>query len=303
MATVTETLQTAPLGDEATYARWREQKLARYPRSLDELRVSVARLGAPTAAERARILDLCDRANMALYEMAEPESPTLREDLKRFGAAFGLVAAEDHRSAERDGIVSIEVVESGGRLGYIPYTDRPIHWHTDGYYQFNGPDNAIHAMLLHCARPADEGGVNRVLDPEIAYIRLRDRDPAFIAALAHPEAMTIPENVEPNGRLRPVNVGPVLFVEPRSGRLAMRFTARARNVIWRDDDTTRAAVAALLDSLDNDPLVASIQLKSGQGFISNNVLHDRSGFRAIAAAGRGRLFYRLRYRDRVGAAI
>jgi hypothetical protein len=33
-------------------------------------------------------------------------------------------------------------------------------------------------MILHCMRAAAEGGVNRLLDHEIAYIALRDHDPA-----------------------------------------------------------------------------------------------------------------------------
>ena len=38
-------------------------------------------------------------------------------------------------------------------------------------------------MLLHCVRDAAEGGVNRFLDHDIAYILLRDAIPTFIAAL------------------------------------------------------------------------------------------------------------------------
>ena len=85
-------------------------------------------------------------------------SRRLRRDLIAFGAAFGLTAIEDHRSAEADGVVRIEVVRDGGRLGYIPYTDRAISWHTDGYYNYHGPDRFVGAMLLHCARDADQGG-------------------------------------------------------------------------------------------------------------------------------------------------
>ena len=148
-------------------------------------------------------------------------NPATRHGLIAFAEAFGLVAVEDHRSAEADGIVSIEMVDEGGRLGYyIPYTDKPINWHTDGYYNYHGPGQAIRAMVLHCMRPADEGGVNRLLDPEIAYIRLRDSDPGFIEALMHPAAMTIPASVEANGRVR--------HGKPRPG-FRRRFRARARS--------------------------------------------------------------------------
>ena len=185
------------------------------------------------------------------------------------------------------------------RLGYIPYTDKPINWHTDGYYNYHGPGQAIRAMLLHCLRPADEGGVNRLLDPEIAYIRLRDSDPGFIEALMHPAAMTIPVSVEANGRVRPENRGPVFDVDSRSGALGMRFTARKRNVVWRDDPATRRAVDRLVAVLRDDPLILETRMEAGQGLICNNVLHDRTAFAPSSDAGRGRLLYRVRYDDRI----
>ena len=36
-------------------------------------------------------------------------------------------------------------------------------------------------MILHCVRPARQGGDNRLLDHEMAYIALRDADPASCA--------------------------------------------------------------------------------------------------------------------------
>jgi alpha-ketoglutarate-dependent taurine dioxygenase len=284
---------------EAAYRAWREAKLAAYPRSVEHIRVPVERLENPTEAEREAIRGRCAVANMALYRTSEEADP--RAALGAFGRAFGLRTAEDHRSAERDGIVRIEVVSGGGRLGYIPYTDRPINWHTDGYYNYHGPGRSIQAMLLHCARAAAAGGENRLLDPEIAYIRLRDEDPELVAALMRADAMTIPENVEPDGKTRPVNVGPVFFVDVATGRLSMRYTARKRNVVWRDDATTRRAAERLEAILNSDPLALTVRLAPGEGLICNNVLHDRSGFEQ-AEGGEGRLYYRVRYYNRINAA-
>ncbi len=290
------------LDDGAAYRAWRDAKLAAYPTRPEDFVVEIEDLGAPTPAERDAILRLAGVANMALYVTRTnlADERATRRGLIAFGKAFGLVAIEDHRSAEADGIVRIEVVDQGGRLGYIPYTDKPINWHTDGYYNFHGPDRAVRAMLLHCMRPAAKGGVNRLLDPEIAYIRLRDSDPGHIEALMHPEAMTIPASVEANGRVRPENVGPVFYVDARSGALGMRFTARKRNVVWRDDPSTRAAVATLEAILREDPLCVETRMEAGQGLVCNNVLHDRTAFATSQDAGRGRLLYRVRYADRIG---
>lgn len=289
------------LDDDSAYSRWREKKLAHYPRSVSEMVVGFADMAHPTAAELDAVRAMCGRANMAVYNGGDlgRDAVAVRPALRALGAALGLRAVEDHRSAEADGIVAIEVVSGGGRLGYIPYTTRPISWHTDGYYNYHGPANCVQAMLLHCARDAAEGGISAVLDHEIAYIRLRDRDPALIAALMHPEAMTIPEGEEAGGRIRPDNTGPVFFVEPRAGALVMRYTARKRYITWRDDADTRRAVAVMEEIFDTDPLTIVHKLTPGQGLICNNVLHNRTGF--ADGEGAGRLLYRVRYHDRIEA--
>jgi len=129
---------------------------------------------------------------------------------------------------------------------------------------------------------------------EIAYLRLRDRDPAHVAALMRDDAMTIPANVADGQTVRGAITGPVFTV--RDGQLHMRYTARRRNIVWRDDPQTRAAVAALEDVLGGDePLAFEATLQAGWGLLSNNVLHTRSGFEE----GSGRLLYRARYYDRI----
>lgn len=286
------------LETKSAYDLWREAKLAAYPRSIDDIRVRVADLAAPTPDEQHAILVACQRCGMALFETsAATDSEAARAGLRRFAAAFGLGALEDHRSADSDGIVAIEVTEQDGKRGFIPYTNKPLNWHTDGYY--NAHKDAIRGMILHCVRPAAAGGINALLDPEIVYIRLRDHDPNLLAAMMHPEAMTIPESVEEDGRVRPTSTGPVFAFDPDDGSLSMRYTARARNVIWRDDEDTRAAVA-FLDGLlakEQEPLILKHKLEAGQGLISNNILHTRTAFEN--GAGSARLLLRGRYRKRV----
>lgn len=281
----------------SAYMAWRDAKLAGYPRSAGDIRVSIADLAAPTDAERAAVIDRCRRCGMAIYETSAPLSAeAARADLRRFAATFGLGDIEDHRSAGSDGIVAIEVTAQDGKRGFIPYTNKPLNWHTDGYY--NGPGEAIRAMILHCVRPASAGGENALLDPEILYIRLRDHSPALAAAMMHPEAMTIPESVEEDGTTRPVSTGPV-FAFDAGGKLTTRYTARARNVIWRDDDDTRAAVAFIdrLLAKEQEPLIIKYTLAAGEGLISNNILHTRTGFEN--AAGAERLLLRGRYAKRI----
>jgi alpha-ketoglutarate-dependent taurine dioxygenase len=287
------------LEDEAAYEAWREVKLASYPKAAEQLRVRVADLANPTSEERAAIVDRCAVANMAIYDSgkAGADPRRVRAALPAFAAAFGLRQREDHRSQGENGVVAIEVAAAGGRAGYIPYSTKPLSWHTDGYYNFHGAGDCVQAMVLHCVRDASEGGVNAFLDHEIAYIRLRDRDPDFIAALMHRGAMTIPAGEDGRGGPRPDNTGPVFFMEPLSGAPVMRYTARKRHVVWRDDAATRAAVKALEDVLESDPLILRYKLRPGEGTICNNILHNRSGF--SEGEGAGRLLYRVRYHDRM----
>lgn len=285
--------------DEAAYVRWREAKLAAHPRDPAELFVDIADPSAPSADDLAAIARACARADMCVYRFASgpADEAYARRAVSALASACGLARFEKHRSAGPDGIVPIEVATDAHRSGFIPYSTRPIGWHTDGYYAYEGPARAIRAMVLHCVRPAESGGVNALLDHEIAYIRLRDRDPAFVEALMRPNAMTIPPSVEEDGSVRGEAVGPVFEIDPATGGLLMRYTARKRHIGWADDALTRAAVAALEEICADDPLIFRLRLEPGQGVVCNNVLHDRTGFGDAPASTR--LLLRLRSYDRL----
>ncbi len=282
------------LSDEAGYTAWRDAKLANYPTTWDESIVTVHDMANPTSDEISQLLDMCQKTNMAIYDSNRTATP---EALESFCANFGLKTMESHRSAGGHGVVSIEQTSTDTRGGYIPYTNKPLSWHTDGYY--NAPEQRIRAMILHCGRDAGEGGINALLDPEIAYIRMRDENPDFIKAFMHKECYTIPENTDPRTPLRPISVGPIFEVDPETGALHMRFSARGRSVIWRDDETTLQARNFLTHLLENDPLILRYKLQSGQGVISNNVLHNRTGLTDNAEPGHRRLMYRIRYFERM----
>ena len=277
------------------YLRWREEKLARYPRRAEDLIVEVRDPRSLSDSEAAEIRRVCAAANMAVY--ASPLAGVADKDIPRsLGAHLGLARLQANPLADEDGITSLEVAPEKSGRGYIPYSNRRLLWHTDGYY--NAPASRIRAFLLHCVRPAAAGGENRLLDPEIAYILLRDADPRYVAALSAPDAMTIPANDEDPAAQRGAQAGPVFSFE--GGTLHMRYTARTRNIEWRPEAVTQAAVQRLREILDSDsPYVFRLQLQGGQGLVCNNVLHDRSEF--TDAPGAGRLVYRARYCDRIAA--
>jgi alpha-ketoglutarate-dependent taurine dioxygenase len=288
------------LGAQGVYQAWRSRKLAAYPTDAADLKVEIARLAAPSAEEIRAVRDRCRAANMAIYSGPE-NSEVDRDAIRDFAATFGLRRLDRHLLADESGITALSPAAEGRRRDYIPYSNRGLSWHTDGYY--NEASRRIRAVILHCAHAAASGGENALLDPEIAYIHLRDADPAYIAALMHPQAMTIPANREGGVEIRPAVSGPVFSVDGESGALHMRFSARARNIAWHSDSATDAA-RACLEALLADPRgpVIRCRLGPGQGIIGNNVLHDRTAFRD-GETGDGetgqRLVYRARFFDRI----
>jgi len=287
------------LDQPQAYLRWRERKLARTPRRVEDLIAEVHDPRNLRDSEVAEIRRICGAANMAVYASPRAGHPDEADKdlVRRLGARLGLARLQANPLADEDGVSSLEAVPEKSALGYIPYSNRRLLWHTDGYY--NAPGQRIGAFILHCLRPAARGGENQLLDHEIAYILLRDADPAYVEALSAPDAMTIPANLDAGVQMRPAQTGPVFSSE--DGALHMRYTARTRSIEWRADETTRAAVAFLNRLLDAaSPYVLSLRLAGGQGLICNNVLHNRSAF-DDPASGPGRLVYRARYADRVGA--
>ncbi len=289
------------LANSGAYRRWRDAKLGNYPHQAGELVVEIDDIAAPTQVERAAIIDRVRRANMAIYQCRRTYSSdqALRFALASFAGTFGLRRDERPPSSGPDGIVALEVASNGRRSGYIPFTDRAINWHTDGYY--NRADDQVQAMVLHCVRDAARGGENALFDPEIAYIRLRDKDPAMIEALTRDDALTVPENYDDAAVQRPASTGPVFSFDAATGTLHMRYTARARYAIWRDDPATLAAKEFLEVALAGaEPLLLRHRLTPGEGVIGNNVLHTRTRF--VDGPKNRRLLYRLRFKDRIRAA-
>ena len=179
----------ADLADERAYRAWREAKLDDRPRHADDLVVDLRDPAALTDAERAALLDRCARWNMVVYR--GPADGVDAAAVRRLGEQLGLRRLDGNWLADDDGLSRITVGQgSDDRGGFIPYTDRAIQWHTDGYYHPEA--RRIRAMVLHCVRPAAQGGVNRLIDHELAYIALRDASPRWLQALMAPDAMTIP---------------------------------------------------------------------------------------------------------------
>jgi hypothetical protein len=282
------------LADDSAYERWRADKLAA---ALPASALTINHPGALWADERRQLLERVGTYNFALFRVCG-EVGDIESALRAFGSSLCLLGIDQNLCAEDSGVTAITVKPTDTDHTYIPYTNRPLGWHTDGYY--NAGDRQIRAWLLYCAQPAAEGGDNELFDHEIAYIRLRDENPDWIRALMAADAFTIPNNVERGQQIRPDHSGPVFSISPVDGSLHMRYSARQRNVIWKDDAATRDAAAYLLDLFRRgDDHMLRYRLKANEGVVSNNILHRRDGFRDDPADGAKRLIYRARYFQRL----
>lgn len=274
------------------YAAWRQAKLADRARQVGDLVVEVNDPRNLSLDERQALLQCCARNNMAIYRGAfQGEDKSVP---RLMGAQLGLHRLDANWLADEDGISPIAVAEQRGeRNDFIPYTDRQLGWHTDGYYYPQA--RRIEGMLLHCVRAASQGGVTVLADPDMLYIALRDANPAWIKALCAADAMTIPEREAEGAVVRPTQSGPV-FSQRSDGGLHLRYTGRTRSIAWKDDAHTREAVSFIEQLLaDNPPWVYRLTLEPGMGLVSNNVLHGRSSFTDDPA--QPRLLYRARYLD------
>ena len=287
------------LADESSYRQWREHKLDSAPRRIEDIVVALDDPRALTAGERDALLERCATANMALYT-SNTVGDADKEIPRGLGRQLGLVHLDSHWLTDDDAISPISVrgaEERGERKEFIPYTDKPIRWHTDGYY--NLPERTVRGMILHCVQSAASGGENQLLDHEIAYILLRDENPDYIRALSQADAMIIPPRMDDSGVARAAQPGPVFSIDGE-GFLHMRYTARTISIQWRNDAATQAAVAALTRILATPtPWTLHGRMEPGMGLACNNVLHDRSGF--TETQQKRRLLYRARYHERVAA--
>jgi len=275
-----------------TYQEWRVKKL----NSLQQSTLQVVEIKDPEAItpdEYQALLSQIAIFNFATFRLKS--GPAIDgKILKTFGSQFDLRHLDRNLYANNNDISELRVINEGRRGEYIPYTNRPLGWHTDGYY--NLKDRSIHSFILYCQQDAAEGGNNQLLDPELAYMYIRDNSPAYIEALMQPDVFTIPATIENDRIIRPAQENPVFSITPRTGALHMRYTQRKTNIQWKQDHNTQTALSLLGGLLASDSdTILNVRLKSGEGLICNNVLHNRSAF--TDSPDKTRLMYRARYYD------
>lgn len=276
------------------YQVWRDDKLANTVKRVEECMVEVVNPYTLTDAEKDKIQQLCRTNNFALFEIA-PQTDCV-EAIVQFNQQFGLTNQDQHLYVQNDGLAHITQSDKQGQTDFIPYTDKAIGWHTDGYY--NTIENRIRAFSLFCVSPVNSGGVNQWIDPQIVYLLLREENVDIIKALTHPQAMTIPAHIVDGITRREISTGPIFFIDEKTNALSMRYTQRKQYVEFLDSTEVKQAVTLLDDLLKSHTSYHfEYAMKANQGIICNNVLHNRSAF--IDDPKNPRLLLRGRYGNRI----
>ncbi len=277
------------LDADADYEKWREEKLTAYPGNVGDLVVEFTDMTAITSAEKDRVLELVERANMCVYTTGSAELSM--DSLLKLGEQLGVTETDKSTRHSK----SDELTDSGILNRAIPFTTRHVRWHTDATYY--GSDKTIQALFLLCKRPAVEGGNNKVLDNEVLYILLRDKDPEALRILMRNDCFKYknPETGEINDHL-----GGKVFWTNSDGQLCHRFSFRKMDMAWSEDSEVIAARDVLESLLLNESAyVIEGRLESGMGLISNNVIHTREKLVDSDGASKKRLLFRARFYDRV----
>lgn len=257
------------------YKYWRDEKLAHAPTQLEACIVAINNPCKLSKIEQNKIRSLCQTGNFALFEI----KPCADYDnaIISINTQLGLVDFDQHLYAKSQGLAHLTQTNNKHQVKFIPYTNKNLGWHTDGYY--NPPEQRIRAFSLFCVCPASVGGENQWIDPQMVYLLLREKNPDLAQALIHPEAMCIPEH-KVNGKIRRVaSIGAIFFVDEISGALSMRYTQRKKHIEFLDSLEIKQAVEHL-DNLLNSTTDYhfSYLMSAGQGLLCNNILHKRTSF-------------------------
>ena len=287
------------LENKTAYERWRDRKLNGYPVKIQSLLVNISDFQNPSNYEVNAMKEGINKTNMIFYKCNHGVGVDVgetKEALNYLGLLMGLKTRDDNLCSDEDSFSILSATVDAQKKRYIPYTNKSINWHTDGYY--NPEDKKILGMGLHCISPAAIGGENALIDPEIVYILMREENPDFIRALMHPQAMEIPANTNADTDIRPVQSGPVFSLCGNGATLHMRYTARTRSIRWRQDEITKGAISFLHSILNNyNPYIFRRRMVAGEGVLCNNVLHNRTEFKDDES--QQRCFLRSRYFDRI----
>ena len=251
----------------AEFLRWAEEKERNIPHNIDGIIVNIHDINNVKISEIAKIKETINKCSSCIY--SSKIALKSNTNLLKFVESIGM-RTYDRNNIESNEISTITPLENN-KINYIPYTDKSLNWHTDGYYD----KKSIFSWLLHCVHPATHGGENYLLDHELAlreYV-LRYDD---INNLMSEDALTIPESKDTSRS----EISTYIFsIKNQYKKLHMRFSMRKDNI--GTSPKAGDAVTKLKEIIENDCAKYSLtyKLQKNEGIITNNILHGRKAFK------------------------
>ncbi len=257
------------------YKYWRDNKLENASSSIQDCIVEISNPENLSSSEKSKIKSLCDNNNFALFTI--PKQDDYQDTINSINHQFDLDEFDEHLYVGDKGLASIANTKNKQQGEFIPYTNKAIGWHSDGYY--NSYKKRIRAFSLFCASPAKAGGSNSWIDPHMIYIHLYEDNPDMVKALTNNKAMTIPEHKIDGLVRREISIGPIFFIDDMTNELYIRYTQRKKNIEFANSTEVRQAVEILDNFLASNSIYHfNHTMQEAQGMLCNNVLHNRSGF-------------------------
>lgn len=270
------------------YKLWADKKLERFSNKIDDLIVEINNPSSLTKPEKTYMSKIINQHNIVFFQI-DKEAMDLKAAIKIMGSQIGLGNYEIDSKSDDDGLTEIKIhSKHQSNTEYIPYTNKKLNWHTDGYY--NNNENLILSWILFCRTQSESGGMNKYMDHEIAYILFNEAYNNISDLMLH-NTYTIPENTLTQ---RKAVDSPIFsFI---NGKLHMKFTMREKNILW--NDKSQKAASNLKNIINNsDEYHITHKFTEGQGVITNNVIHMRTPFTNLEK--KNRLLYRLRSKKRM----
>ena len=278
-----------------TYSIWRDKKLANATTCLDNACVEISNPAYLSTGQKQQIANHINANNFVLYQF-NLQKYEAKSAVLAINQQLGLVDYDKHLYANTSGLAYISPSEVAGQDEFIPYTNKALNWHTDGYY--NSINQRVRSFNLFCVQPAKAGGKNAWIDHEIIYILLREKSPELAELLTQNDIMTVPAHQVDGVIRRKKSVGAVFLIDALSGALMMRYTQRKQNIIWKPSPKITQA-KQLLDEIlaSQTPYHFTHQMSVGQGLVCHNITHKRHAFSDTTK--QQRLMIRGRYFNRI----
>ena len=267
------------------FIEWAAKKDLDIPSNINDLKVSISDINHVSKAEISQIKQKLTKFNCCIYASGTDLDDNSK--IMRFAQSLGMRTFDSH-NIDDSAISTISANKDENNMRYIPYTNKGLNWHTDGYYD----SKPIFSWLLHCIEPALSGGENFLLDHELAireYILKYDD----IIYLTNNETFSIPTDEVAK---REITSNYVCDMNNEYKKLHMNFSMRKENIIVNKD--SESAMSKLIKIIKEDckKYHLTYKLSKSEGIVSNNILHGRNAFKD----GRGmRKILRIRSHERL----